>query len=274
MTKKKFPILQVLLACIIALAIANFTRSPAYSNQSNNSKVRFIEPTLKNKPQNRGAPKNRKGAGSRGGDCAATNKPDLTALVPLISINEPQNQQKAVDVSSDLSSKLVLGLTTLEYPTFWFYLPYTSNNIKSLKFVLLDDKKNSVTKEPISINIPQTPGTIGVSLPKTAKPLEIDKYYSWYFLVDCNPESSSEDVAIQGLVRRISPHRDLQRRLQAVTPKQQVSIYARSGIWQDAITLLAQLRRNKPQDRSLLADWKDLLQSVDLGDIASEPIKD
>lgn len=275
MTKTKFPVLQVLLFYTVALTIFNFTRAPAYSNQSSSSKIRFIQPTLKNKPANRGAPGDRKGAGTRGDDCPLVNKPELTALVPLMQINRKPNQQETTNSSSkDLSSKKVaLGLTTLEYPSFWFYFPYKSNDIKSLKFVLLDDNNNPVTKEPISINLPDKPGAVNISLPKTEKPLEIDRYYHWYFLVDCNPESGSEDTAVEGLVKRVSPKPDLQRQLQAATTtKQKVAIYARSGIWQDAITLLAQLRREKPQDTTLLTDWQDLLQSIDLENIAREPI--
>lgn len=272
MAKSKFSVLQALLTCTIASTIINVSRLPAYSNQSDNSKIRFIEPTLKNKPSNRGAPTRRKGAGTRSGDCPdIKKKPELTALVPLMDMNETLNQQQTTDSSSDSSSPLALGLTTLEYPTFWFYVPYPSSQIKSLKFILLDENNNYATKEPILVNIPQKPGAIGIRLPKTEKPLEIDKYYSWYFELDCNPRIS-KNVIIKGSVKRISLEPYLQRQLEAATPRQRAAIYARAGIWQDAIAILGKLRRKKPQDTSLLVDWKNLLQSVDLGNIASEPI--
>ncbi|MDJ0775871.1 MAG: DUF928 domain-containing protein [Mastigocoleus sp. MO_167.B18] len=269
MTKNKLSFLQMLLPCLLALTIINVTRSPAYSNQSDSSRIRFIEPTLNKKPANRGAPKDRKGAGTRSEECPAT-KPDFTALVPLMQIGEKPDPQKITDPSS----KSGLGLTTLEYPTFWFYVPHTSGKINSLKFVLLDEAKNPMTKEPIRVDIPQKPGTIGIKLSKTAKPLEIGKYYHWYFLVDCNPRSISEDMAIEGFVKRIPLQPNLKQELEGATPQQKAKIYARAGIWQDAIAILAKLRRNKPQNTLFLNDWKDLLQSVDLDEIANEPIQD
>ena len=269
MTKTKLSFLQMLLPCLLALTIINFTRSPAYSNQSNSSKIRFIEPTLNKKPANRGAPKDRKGAGTRSEECPAT-KLDFTALAPLMQIAKKRDPKKIADPSS----KSALGLTTLEYPTFWFYVPYTSNQINSLKFMLLDEDDNPMIKEPIRVDVPQKPGTIGIELSKSAKPLEIGKYYHWYFLVDCNPQSISEDMAIEGFVKRISLRPGLKQELEGATPQQKAKIYAREGIWQDAIAILAKLRRNKPQDTPLLNYWKDLLQSIDLDEIANEPIQD
>ncbi|MGI2906691.1 DUF928 domain-containing protein [Tolypothrix sp. VBCCA 56010] len=43
-------------------------------------------------------------------------------------------------------------------------------------------------------------------------------------------------------------------------------------MWQDVLTVLGELRRNKHQDTALAADWKDLLSSVELWNIVSEPI--
>ena len=174
--------------------------------------------------------------------------------------------------ASTPGTQYVLGLTTVEHPTFWFYVPYAPKNINSVKFVLLDEKDNLVTKEPIPISLSNTPGVISVSLPKTERPLLIGQYYHWYFLIDCNPQSRSDDVAVEGLVQRIAPKDELIRRLQTATPGQRVALYAQAGIWQDAVTTLGELKRAKPQDPVLAADWKDLLESVGLEDIATEAI--
>ncbi|GAA6615524.1 DUF928 domain-containing protein [Scytonema sp. NUACC26] len=250
------------LVSIAILVIINSTQLlVVQSQQSNTTKIRFVQPALERQPDNRGAPRDRKGAGTRG-DCPAVNQ-RLTALVPLVSTTASQKQATA---------PYVLGLTANEYPTFWFYVPYLPKNINSVKFVLLDEKNNSVTTEPIAIALPKTPGVMSVSLPTTEKPLVVGQYYHWYLLIDCNPQSRSEDIAVEGLVQRIPLNNDLTRRLQAATPRQRVALYARAGIWQDAITTLGELRRAKPQDAALAADWKDLLESVGLEDVASEAI--
>ena len=49
--------------------------------------------------------------------------------------------------------------------------------------------------------------------------------------------------------------------------------YAKKGIWHDALTDLAERRRDKPQDPKLEEDWKILLKAVQLEDLAEEPMK-
>ncbi|MEH2247678.1 DUF928 domain-containing protein [Nostoc sp.] len=251
MTKINFlsPLKALVLSATFLLV--NITQLSVQSQQSNTTKIRFVQPTIEKQPENRGAPRDRTGAGTRG-DCPVANKP-LTALVPLVS-------------------KTVLSLTTNEHPTFWFYVPYVPQNINSVKLVLLDEKNNSLTKEPIPITLSNTPGVIRVSVPTTEKPLEIGQYYHWYFLIDCNPQSRSEDIAVEGLVQRIVLKDELTRRLHTATPLQQVALYAQAGIWQDAVTILGELRARQRQDATLATDWKDLLESVGLENISTEAI--
>ena len=266
MTRINFLSLQKALVLSATFLLVNITQLSVQSQQSSTTKIRFVQPTLEKEPENRGAPRDRRGAGTRG-NCPATNKP-LTALVPLVSKTANQKQ-----VTTDIAkTQYVLGLTTAEHPTFWFYVPYVPTNINSVKFVLLDEKNNSLTKEPIPIILSNMPGVIRVTVPTTEKPLEIGQYYHWYFLIDCNPQSRSEDIAVEGLVQRIVPSNELTRRLKAATPRQRVALYAQAGIWQDALTTLGELRRAKLQDATLASDWKELLESVGLEHMALEAI--
>lgn len=73
-------------------------------------------------------------------------------------------------------------------------------------------------------------------------------------------------------MQRIEPNRDLVRRLGTATPQKRVTLYAQAGIWQDALTLLSELRLAKPKDTVLASDWRNLLKSVGLEDVASETI--
>ncbi|AVH71560.1 DUF928 domain-containing protein [Nostoc sp. 'Lobaria pulmonaria (5183) cyanobiont'] len=269
MTKINFlsPLKAFLLSATFLLV--NITQLSAQSQQSNTTKIHFVQPILDRQPENRGAPRDRRGAGTRG-DCPVSSVPNkpLIALVPLVSKTA---NQKQVTTGTD-TTQYVLSLTTDKHPTFWFYVPYLPKNINSVKFVLLDEKKNSLTKEPIPITLSNTPGVIRISVPTTEKPLEIGQYYHWYFLIDCNPQSRSEDIAVEGLVQRIVLKDELTRRLQTATPIQQVALYAQAGIWQDALTILGELRARKSQDAALATDWKDLLESVGLEDISTEAI--
>ncbi|MBR8833333.1 MAG: DUF928 domain-containing protein [Stigonema ocellatum SAG 48.90 = DSM 106950] len=265
MTRINFLSLQKALALCATFSLVNITQLSAQSQQSNTAKIRFVQPALERQPENRGAPKDRKGAGTRR-NCPVANKP-LTALVPLVSITANQTVQ-----TGTATRQYVLSLTTAEHPTFWFYVPYAPKNINSVKFVLLDEKNNSLTTEPIPITLSNTPGVIRVSVPATEKPLEIGQYYHWYFLMDCSPQSRSEDIAVEGLVQRIVPKQELTRRLVTATPRQRVALYAQAGIWQDAVTTLGELRIRQRQDAALASDWKDLLDSVGLENISTVAI--
>lgn len=60
----------------------------------------------------------------------------------------------------------------------------------------------------------------------------------------------------------------------ANTPRERVLLFAENGLWYDALTLLAEERRIKPQDGRITKDWQDLLESpkVELQEFVSEPI--
>jgi Domain of Unknown Function (DUF928) len=45
-------------------------------------------------------------------------------------------------------------------------------------------------------------------------------------------------------------------------------------LWYDALNSLANLRVIKPQDTGLKQDWQNLLKSIDLGDLANQPLSE
>lgn len=198
-------------------------------------------------------PGQRSDAGSRG-DCEDINKQlnqsqekPLTALVPVYGFPD---------------SELVYGATTASHPTFWFYVPYSPPF--TAEFVLQDEAQQTIYQAPVSLS-----GSIGVvsfPLPSTASQLKIGERYRWYFNVYCQPEEPP--VYVSGWVQRVALSPALSSRLQKATLRERVALYASQGFWYDALTASAELRRNNPKD----ADWFALLQTVDLSNIASEPI--
>ena len=206
------------------------------------SRLKFVLPLLPNQDAPSGR---RRGGASRCPDCSNYDLP-VTALVP--------GEQ----------SQSFLALTISEYPTFWFYVPYRLTAKHTVEFVLQDDKDNYIYKTTFTPAV--TPaGVMGIG---TAAPLEIGKQYHWTFSV----QDRSNFVFVQGLVQRLQPNANLKSQLESATLQERISLYATHGIWHDAITALAELRRNSPQDAALTVDWIDLLQSVGLNNIATEPI--
>lgn len=224
--------------------------------------VRFVLPKL----PDTGIPTGRQRGAAARGNCPAVDLP-LTALVPAVEQKLGQEQGKALTMTN------VWGLTVAEYPTFWFYVPYSQASAGSGEFVLQDEEDNDVYRTPVTL--PGTPGTVSLPLPSTSAPLEIGKRYHWYFKIYCNPQRISNPVNpifVEGWVQRVTPNPSLTSQLMVATPKQQIALYATNGIWYEALTSLAELRLVEPNDATLKADWADLLRSISLGNVASQPI--
>ena len=258
MTCTKLSLPQIKLACTI-MALVSFTSCPAWvmpqpaqavSNSSGRVRIRFTE---KVDGSSRGRPGRKGGTGSRG-DCFALGMP-LTALVPTSN----------------------LGLTVNSNPTFWFYVPYKPDDALSGEFSLQDEQNNEVYRTPFTL--PGTPGIVSISLPSTKAPLEIGKRYRWYFKIYCPLQESSEPSTpafVQGWVQRVSLNDinpNLESQLKAgKTPLERIALYAENGIWHEALTGLAELRRTSPRDVTLDDDWADLLRSVGLERLVQEPL--
>lgn len=215
---------------------------------------RFVLPPL----ADRSAPGNREGAASRG-TCPSINTP-LTALVPAIG---PTSDRVG-------GGESVWSLTASTHPTFWFYVPYSASSVRSAEFALQDREDNDVYRVPVKL--PDRPGIVSLRLPSTSQPLESGKMYHWFFKVSCTPQNASSPVFVEGWVERVTPSPALARQLEAATPQQRVAVYAANGIWQDALTTVGELRLDNPANTALKADWNNLLQSVNLANIAAEPI--
>lgn len=200
------------------------------------------------------APGKRIGVGSRGGCPRASQF--LTALVPVIP-NTPTDS--------------ILGLTFTNRPTFWFYLPYSFSSTRPIVFALKDDQENIIYQTELS-GSGTRPGVVGFKLPDNVQSLEVNKRYKWHFTIYCDRDELSDFRSVEGWVERVALDRSFQQELAVATPQQKLGLYAREGIWHEAVTTLAELRRQKPNDATLKQEWDKLLQGVDLTAIAPEPI--
>ena len=206
-----------------------------------------LEVAVEFQDPDRGEPKeDRQGSSSRT-NCPAVSKP-LTALIP-------QHNR---------------GLTLSGYPTFMIYVPYSSTPARDVEFVLLDEEENAIFKQKMPLM--GTPGIVKFKLPQSAPMLEVGKQYQWQFFYRCNPRLRAEDDGVKGVIARINPSENLTRQLgKATTPLEQIQVYAKNGLWYETVTLLGALRQEKPQDQEILKEWKELLGSIGLENLAGEP---
>ncbi|MEM9509679.1 MAG: DUF928 domain-containing protein [Cyanobacteria bacterium P01_E01_bin.35] len=237
----------------IASMIANSGILLAQTNEkTNNSQTQDVDISFE--PPNRGTPQSSEGTGSRG-DCL-----DKSSLPPLKS----------------LGGKTNLKFTTSERPTFWVYIPYTRSEASYGEFSLQDGERDIYRTR---FQLPTKPGIVGVSLPDTAVPLNVGRQYRWYFDINCSVSASSDysatPASLTGIIERVNLSDNVARELNTTSNSlNQVASYAKHGIWYDALTELAQLRLQQPENPDFKQAWDKLLSDryVNLAKISSEPI--
>ncbi len=146
------------------------------------------------------------------------------------------------------------SLTTSTHPTFLFYIPLAAENIHIGRFSILtrDGKRRIYRTE---FKLPKTPGIVSISLPSTPEnALAEGEYYQWHLDLYCQPNTDdAPDFDINGWIKRVTPGTDTE-------------------IWFDSLNRLAQLRRTSPEDEKIKNDWMNLLKSVELQELAEQPI--
>ncbi len=172
-----------------------------------------------------------------------------------------------------LVPKYYVGLTASDRPEFLVYIPY-SFATQSGRLILTDSKTSKKIYETI-LPLADTPGIISFRLPENAPQFQPDKMYHWDFIYEGN-QGVCRDTTLQKLpIKRVTIPDSLNRQLDAAaTARDRVVLYAGNGLWYEALSELASLRRQAPEDESLKADWENLLRDRDvrLEQIASEPI--
>jgi len=159
-----------------------------------------------------------------------------------------------------------IGETAAEYPTVFWYMPQTSASM--VEFVLQDAYGNNVytTTYPLAKSadvVVGAPGVMGLTIPALANlsPLEIGQQYHWQLTLICSPLDRSSDIVVEGKIKRVALDPILARRVQLATPQQRVALYAKAGLWHEALSTIVELQRDRPNDANLAATWDNLLES-------------
>ncbi|NET35962.1 MAG: DUF928 domain-containing protein [Cyanothece sp. SIO1E1] len=136
------------------------------------------------------------------------------------------------------------------------------------EFTLLDSNQRAITVKQLTLSTAS--GIIGVQIDQ---PLAINRSYQWVFSILADPNSPSQNPVVEGIVRRVAPNAQLSAALDRVSnQRERVAVLAQHGIWHNALTHLADLRRAEPTNLMVVQDWSDFLGSVGLGAIANESL--
>lgn len=210
--------------------------------------------TAAEKKAKEGLPGRRIGGGTRG-ECAVKRPEQLIALVP-------ENN---------------LVLTQQAYPSMLFHIPQTSKPM-TIELVVQDDNYNVVYDKTLTKNgsdIQTDAGEIinfnlldSASLP----PLVAGKTYRWYLSIICNPKNRSRDIVVDGWIKRVAVDPDFAKKIEQASLAERANLYAKAGLWQDAITTLVELRYAQPRVSTLASSWTKLLKSEKLETIGQESL--
>jgi hypothetical protein len=180
-----------------------------------------------------------------------SNDPSLPKLTALV----PEEQEYRFTLS--------------ERPSFWFYIPYTSQQVSYGEFSVLIGRNES-KKHVVRFTLPTTPGIIRISLPDDLS-LQEEENYHWYLSLYCKTDPAATNLGlgseasyeiVDGWIQRIahSPDRD------------QAVIAGEPYVWYDSLSFLAEQYWKAPQDRVLRERLRTLLNYIDRADLLGQPL--
>jgi hypothetical protein len=165
-----------------------------------------------------------------------------------------------------------IGITSANYPTFFFYIPDANLAGVERASLVLYDHNQRVYEKIVKLKSRDRIVSIALSDSPSLPPLEVGKSYKWDFYIDFDQGDRSGSVSVAGWIKRVSLDSKLQHKLNTALPQQKPAIYASNGLWYDALASLAKLRCSYPDHANFSSDWESLLQQVGLPEIAKKPL--
>lgn len=188
-------------------------------------------------------PGRRVGGGTRG-ECLAGSQ-------PLVALNPVNN----------------LALTASDRPSVYFIVPKLDQGYP-VEFILEDADGNEVYQTTLEAGTKEA--LLGIDLPQNT--LQLDQDYHWYLSMICDIEDSSQNVVLEGWLRKVTSDVSLTSNVGVKDGLAQVQSYQNAGLWSDAIATLISLRQTYPDNSDVLNQWTKLLQQLELEEVIGEKL--
>ena len=179
-------------------------------------------------------------------------------------LSDSEANQKVVSLTPEDN----LNRTVLTHPTFWFSLPAIESS-RQIEFALIDQDEELIYAETL-----QATGKAGlesVSLPQTVPALQPDQAYKWHLSVVCNPNSRATDLVVWGWIERTLAQSSTLQQIEQATPQERLALYSNLSAWNDTLTELVALHRDRQLSNQPTTDledqWTKLLASESLNQI-------
>lgn len=189
-------------------------------------------------------PSSPKGTGTnttRGGSCEAQSTIGLTTLAPLSHV----------------------GQTSSQRPSFFWFVP--DRQSYPLQFRLFKPNGQPLYRTQLQSQA----GIMQFSLPQSQPKLAIGQTYRWQVVLVCNPSTPLTNVVTTADIAVVKPSASLQTQLTAAqTPQQRLDLYAKSGLWYNALAEASKASHAAQNSAPLL----ELLDSLAASE--AQPLKD
>lgn len=163
---------------------------------------------------------------------------------PLVALNPTSN----------------FAVTASEEPTVYFSIPMLGKSYP-VEFFVRDMDGNFVYETAFEAG--EVAEIAGVTVPGDVLDLEQD--YQWYFSVVCDALDRSQNVVLEGWLRRVSSSTSPASNPSTLaTSLELAAAYEDAGLWGDAIATLVELRQTHPENSDIQQRWHQLLQELEL----------
>jgi hypothetical protein len=160
------------------------------------------------------------------------------------------------------------GTTVSEHPTIMVYFP--ASKAEEAVFSIKDQAGN--THYQATIPVAGKSGIIAVKLPANAPALAVGKNYQWFLALKVDGQLSPSTPYVDGWIKRIQPNAELLMAIQQHDALKRAEALGKNGVWYDCVATLAALYVAQPNNSTIINQWKELLSSVSLKDIATAPL--
>jgi hypothetical protein len=234
-------------------AVQPTTRTAPPSSRSDLSKKTLVDrrPSLLANLPTAKLSGNRLGAAKRG-SCAAPGQ-KLVALLPDTN----------------------LGQTVADQPTFFWLMPELKPEWQNRKlhsrFRLTRVDAQDIDIDPPVYETEFDSSPVGINSLTIPQEIPVGQNLRWTLVIVCDPDDPDGNEYVKGWIRRVEPTPQLAAELEQANLVDYPAIYAKAGLWFDALRYLSAIRR-KVGDESIGDDWAALLKQVNLGDVANKPV--
>jgi len=210
-------------------------------------------------------PNRQRATGGRG-LCLSSSNNKNKPLTPLIPVRQ-ESTSKVEDNSTWI--KIPPTLTTIEHPSFWFYVPEPDTSGNKAQFMLLDKNDTDVIKKPIPISFSATPGFF----PFRLKNITLNEgIYHWFFTIICDVQQPSRNQTVEGWIKKVPVSKELKAQLAEASETQRIEIYFQKKIWHEFVDLIARKQQDIPNEKITLNQksytigevWNQILTEVGL----------